>query len=71
MPRGLLPRDVWYVHAAMGLENGQRRLARNSFRAFVHAIDLIESIMARAGLRLGSPGCGPLTSTFGRELVAR
>jgi magnesium-protoporphyrin O-methyltransferase len=48
------PRDAWYVRAGMALENGQRRLARNPFRTFVHPVDLIEGIVSRAGLRLSS-----------------
>ena len=48
------PRDVWYVRAAMALENGQRWLARNSFRTFVHPVGLIEDIITRAGFRLSS-----------------
>jgi len=48
------PRDVWYVRAGMALENGQRRLARNSFRTFVHPVDLIEDTITRGGLRLSS-----------------
>ena len=48
------PRDVWYVRAGMGLENGRRRLARNPFRTFVHPAAAIESIIGRAGFRLAS-----------------
>jgi magnesium-protoporphyrin O-methyltransferase len=48
------PRDAWYVRAAMGLENGQRRLVRNSFRTFVHPVAMIEGTITRAGLRLSS-----------------
>lgn len=48
------PRDAWYVRAAMGLENGQRRLAGNSFRTFVHPVAAIEETITRAGLRLSS-----------------
>jgi magnesium-protoporphyrin O-methyltransferase len=48
------PRDVWYVRAGMALENGQRRLARNPFRTFVHPVDRIEDIVTRAGFRLSS-----------------
>jgi hypothetical protein len=38
----------------MGLENSQRRLARNPFRTFVHPTAMIESIIIRAGFRLSS-----------------
>jgi magnesium-protoporphyrin O-methyltransferase len=48
------PRDVWYVRGAMSLENGQRRMVRNSFRTFVHPVALIEDTVTRAGLRLSS-----------------
>jgi magnesium-protoporphyrin O-methyltransferase len=48
------PRAVWYVRAGMAVENGQRRLARNPFRTFVHPADLIEDIITRAGFRLSS-----------------
>ena len=48
------PREVWHVRAAMGLENGQRRLARNPFRTFVHPAAMIEGIITRAGFKLSS-----------------
>jgi magnesium-protoporphyrin O-methyltransferase len=48
------PRDVWYVRAGMALENGQRRMARNPFRTFVHPVELMADIITRAGLRLSS-----------------
>ena len=48
------PREAWYVRAAMGLENGQRRLLRNPFRTFVHPRAMIGSIISRAGFRLAS-----------------
>jgi magnesium-protoporphyrin O-methyltransferase len=48
------PRDVWYVRAEMALENGQRRLARNPFRTFVHPVELIEDIITRARFRLST-----------------
>ena len=48
------PRDVWYVRLGMMLENGQRRLARNSFRTFVHPIAKIEETIRRAGFKLSS-----------------
>jgi hypothetical protein len=46
------PRDVWYVRLGMTLENGQRRLARNNFRTFVHPMTTIEETIRRAGFRL-------------------
>ena len=48
------PRDVWYVVVGTALENGERRLARNSFRTFVHPGPLIEDSIARAGFKLSS-----------------
>ena len=48
------PREAWYVRAAMGLENGQRRLARNPFRTFVHSTAMIEGIIRGAGFKLAS-----------------
>jgi magnesium-protoporphyrin O-methyltransferase len=48
------PRDAWYVRAGMALENGQRRLARNPFRTFVHPVDLIGDVITRAGFTLSS-----------------
>jgi magnesium-protoporphyrin O-methyltransferase len=48
------PRDVWYVRAGVALENGQRRLARNPFRTFVHPGALIEDSITRAGFELSS-----------------
>src|SRR5512145_630706 len=32
------PRNVWHVRLGVGLENGQRRLTKNSFRTFVHPV---------------------------------
>jgi SAM-dependent methyltransferase len=46
------PRDVWYMRLGMTLENGQRWLARNNFRTFVHPIAKIEETIRRAGFRL-------------------
>jgi len=48
------PRDVWYVRLGMMLENGQRRLTRNSFRTFVHPAAQIEATIKRSGFRLTS-----------------
>jgi SAM-dependent methyltransferase len=48
------PRDVWYMRAGMTLENGQRRLARNPFRTFVHQVRMIEDTITRAGFRLSN-----------------
>jgi SAM-dependent methyltransferase len=48
------PRDAWYVRLGMTLENGQRWLARNSFRTFVHPISKIEQTIRGAGFELSS-----------------
>jgi hypothetical protein len=48
------PREVWYVRAAMAVENGQRRLTRNGFRTFVHPVAEIQDTIRRAGLTLSS-----------------
>lgn len=48
------PRDAWYVRLGMTLENGQRWLARNSFRTFVHPISKIEQTIRHAGFGLSS-----------------
>ena len=48
------PRDVWYVHLGMMLDNGVRWLARNPFRTFVHPIAEIEQTIKQAGFRLSS-----------------
>ena len=46
------PRDVWYVHAAIGFENLFRWLKRNPFRAFGHPVDRMTGIIERAGFKL-------------------
>lgn len=48
------PRDVWYVRAGVGLENGQCWLRRSPFRTFVHPVDVIEETITRAGMKLSS-----------------
>ncbi len=48
------PRDAWYVRLGMTFENGQRWLARNSFRTFVHPVQKIEEIIRVAGFELSS-----------------
>ena len=48
------PRADWYVRLAMMLENGHRRLNRNSFRTFVHPVAQIEATIKRAGFTLAS-----------------
>lgn len=48
------PRDVWYVRLGIRLENGQRWLARNSFRTFVHPSAKIEETIGRAGFKRSS-----------------
>jgi len=46
------PRDLWYVHSAIGVENAVRRLKGNPFRAFVHPVDRMTQALERAGLHL-------------------
>jgi magnesium-protoporphyrin O-methyltransferase len=48
------PRDVWYVRAAIAVENGQRWLARNPFRTFVHPLPMMERTIREAGFELSS-----------------
>jgi 2-polyprenyl-3-methyl-5-hydroxy-6-metoxy-1,4-benzoquinol methylase len=48
------PKDEWYIRAAIGMENGIRRLKRNSFRAFVHPPAEMQRIVDGAGFRLVS-----------------
>ena len=48
------PRDVWYVHLGVMLENGQRRLAKSSFRTFVHPAAMMEQVIRSAGFNLSS-----------------
>ena len=46
------PRDVWYVHAAIGVENAIRRLKGSAFRAFVHPVPRMTQAIELAGFRL-------------------
>ena len=48
------PRDVWYVHTAIVVENGIRRLKGNPFRAFVHPVDRMNRLIESAGFHLGA-----------------
>ena len=48
------PRDVWYVHAAVALDNAVRRIRGNPFRAFVHPVDGMTRMIQGAGFRLAS-----------------
>ena len=48
------PRDVWYVWLGVTLENGQRRLRKNSFRTFVHPVAKMEQKIRQAGFELSS-----------------
>ena len=43
------PLDVWYMHAALGFENGIRRLRRKSFRTFVHPVKRMVELVEQAG----------------------
>jgi hypothetical protein len=46
------PRDAWYARLGVGLENGQRRLRKNSFRTFVHPVARMEQMIRAAGFDL-------------------
>jgi SAM-dependent methyltransferase len=48
------PRDAWYVRLGITFENGQRWLAGNSFRTFVHPVQEIEETVRLAGFDLSS-----------------
>ncbi len=43
------PRDRWYVHASVVLENSWYRLKQDSFRAFVHSPQRMASVLETAG----------------------
>ena len=46
------PRDKWYVHSAIDVENAVRWLKSNPFRAFVHPVDRMTQTIERAGFHL-------------------
>jgi len=46
------PRDRWFVHAGMWLENAMRRRKGNPFRTFVHAPSKMVRIVEGAGFTL-------------------
>jgi hypothetical protein len=48
------PRDVWYVRAAIAVENRLRWLVRNPFRTFVHPLSMMERTIRQAGFELSS-----------------
>jgi magnesium-protoporphyrin O-methyltransferase len=48
------PRDVWYVRLGVRLENGLRRVRKNSFRTFVHPVASMEQMVRTAGFELSS-----------------
>ncbi len=49
-----VPRDRWYVRWGLWIENGWRKLRRDSFQAFVHSTEAIESLLREAGFELVS-----------------
>jgi SAM-dependent methyltransferase len=51
------PRDVWHVHAWVGVQNLARQLRRNPFRTFVHSASGMEHMIGRAGFELVSRIC--------------
>jgi magnesium-protoporphyrin O-methyltransferase len=48
------PRNAWYVRVGIEIENGQRRLTRNSFRTFVHPSEQIQQVIQDEGFILDS-----------------
>ena len=48
------PTDIWYVRAAIAVENGLRRLKSNPFRAFVHPVDRMTQVIESGGFRLAA-----------------
>lgn len=52
------PRETWWVRATIGVLNAGLRLARRSFRVFVHPPAALEAAAARAGLALERRGGG-------------
>jgi len=48
------PRDVWYMHAAVALDNAVRRIRGNPFRAFVHPASRMTRVIQGAGFRLAA-----------------
>lgn len=46
------PRDRWYTHAAIALENFWYRLTGNPFRAFIHSPQQMASLLEAAGFVL-------------------
>jgi SAM-dependent methyltransferase len=46
------PRELWYVRAALAIENLRRRMAGNPFRTFVHSPRAMEQLIQGAGFRL-------------------
>ena len=48
------PRAMWYVRLGVTLENGQRWLARNPFRTFVHPPARMERMIRQQGFELFS-----------------
>jgi SAM-dependent methyltransferase len=62
------PRDLWYVRAWVGLENGWRRITRNTFRAFVHPVSAMENVIHRSGFKRLSRG---RTRTWSADVYAR
>jgi hypothetical protein len=43
---------MFYVHAAIGIENAVRRLKSNAFRAFVHPVDRMTRMIEHSGFHL-------------------
>jgi magnesium-protoporphyrin O-methyltransferase len=43
------PRDLWYVHASVAVENSWYRLRQDGFRAFVHSPERMASVLEGGG----------------------
>ena len=46
------PRDRWYVRWGLWIENTWRRLRNDTFRAFVHPVTTMETLLEQAGFQL-------------------
>jgi SAM-dependent methyltransferase len=62
------PRDVWYVHAGVWLENLGRRIARDAFRAFVHPVPAMERVIRESGFTRVDSSC---TGTWCADVYIR
>lgn len=55
------PRDSWWVRRAVGVANLGCRVARKSFRAYVHSVAAVDGVASARGLQLRTrAGVGPM-----------